>query len=115
MKIVAHISFNKKPVAVATYQSGLLVEVETAKPFHNKEIHFQLSHSNNKELSGLWGDALDWYFNEAAFDSKDSVFPGEKRRFGQARDHKSLFREAVTALRKDLEPHGFEVEIQYPE
>ena len=115
MKIVAHISLDRKRVAVATYQSGLLVEVETAKRFADKQVHIALTHSDNKELSGAWGEALDWYFNEAVFDSKDSLFPGEKRRVGAARDHRSLFRQAVTALRKDLEPHGYKVEIQYPE
>jgi hypothetical protein len=114
MQIVAHISLDKKRVATATYQSGLHVEVETAKRFRDKEICFPLKHSGNKELSGYWEAALDWYFNEAVFDSKDCVFPGEKRRVGAARDHKSLFRQAVTALRKDLEQHGISVEIEYP-
>lgn len=114
MEIVAHFSLGQERIAEAIYQTGFHVEVKVAKRFLLEKIQFPLTHSDNKELFGTWDQALDWYFNEAIFDSKDSIFPGEKRRVGNARDHKSLFRQAVTALRKDLEPHGFKVEIEFP-
>ena len=114
MVIVVHVSHGRERIAHATYQTGFHVEVKVERRFRREKIEFPLAHSENKELSGAWDQALDWYFNEGVFDSKDSVFPGEKRRFGHARDHKSLFRQAVTALRKDLEPHGFKVEIEFP-
>jgi len=113
MVIIAHISRNGVRVADAIYRTGLHVDIQVSKPFRHEKIHFPLENSENKELSGTWESALDWYFNEGVFDSKDSLFPGETRRVGNARDHKSLFRQAATALWKDLEPLGYTVEIEF--
>jgi len=111
MVIVAHISYKGTPVADVTYRAGLHVEVRVAQEFLDQEVRFRLCHSQNAELKGNWEEALDSYFNEGVFDSKDSVFPGEMRRIGSAREHKSLFRQAAHALLRDLEPHGFCVEV----
>lgn len=111
MVIVAHISYKGTPVADVTYRAGLHVEVRVAKEFLDQEVCFKLCHSQNAELKGNWEEALDNYFNEGVFDSKDSIFPGEMRRIGSAREHKSLFRQAAHALLRDLEPHGFCVEV----
>jgi hypothetical protein len=113
MSIAAYISCDGHPVADITYRPGLHVEVRVAKGFQDAEIRFFLRHSPNQELAGTWEQALDWYFNAGIFDSKDSVYPGEMRRVGCARDHKSLFRTAVQALRKDIEQHGFEVTVEF--
>jgi hypothetical protein len=112
--MVLHLSQHGVPIADVTYRSGLHVEVRVAMEFLDREIKFPLHHSENKELSGTWESALDEYFNEGRFDSKSSLFPGEMRRFGSARDHKSLFRAAAHALLRDLEPFGFLVEVEFP-
>lgn len=114
MVIVAHISRKGVPVADVTYRSGLHVEVRVAMEFQNQRIHFPLSHSADKELRGAWEEALDNYFNEGLFDSKPSLLPGEMRRVGSAREHKSLFRQAAYDLLKDLEPLGYTVEVEFP-
>jgi hypothetical protein len=111
--IVAHISQKGKPVADITYRAGIHVEVRVAKEFHSDEISFPLAHSENGELKGPWEEALDTYFNDGLFDSKDSVFLGEMRRVGSAKEHKSLFQHAAHALLKDLEPHGYEVRVEF--
>lgn len=114
MIIVAHISRKASPIADVTYRAGLHVEVRVAKEFQLDQICFALTHSENKELKGTWEEALDWYFNEGIFNSKDNLFPGEMPRVGSAREHKTLFRHAVHALLKDLEPHGYEVGVEFP-
>jgi len=114
MVIVAHISRHKIPVADVTYRAGIHVEVRVAKEFQDQDIRLPLSHSGNKELRGTWEEALDHYFNEGTFDSKDGLLPGEMRRVGSAREHKSLFRFAVHALFKDLGPHGYEINVEFP-
>ncbi|AFM23293.1 hypothetical protein [Desulfomonile tiedjei] len=113
MIIVAHISHEGTPVADATYRAGLHVEVRVALDFQRQQICFELCHSANCELKGSWEEALDNYFNEGTFDSKESMFPGEMRRIGSAREHKALFRQAAHALLKDLQPHGYFVEVKY--
>jgi hypothetical protein len=111
--IVAHISQKGKPVADITYRAGIHVEVRVAQEFQSDEIRFPLVHSENGELKGSWEEALDTYFNDGLFDSKDSVFPGEMRRVGSAKEHRSLFQHAAHALLKDLEPHGYEVRVEF--
>ncbi len=111
--IVAHISHEGKPVADVTYRIGIHVEVRVAKEFQSDEIRFPLAHSGNGELRGQWEEALDAYFNDGLFDSKDSVFRGEMRRVGSAKEHRSLFQQAAHALLKDLEPHGYEVRVEF--
>jgi hypothetical protein len=113
MIIVAYLSKNGTPVADVIYRAGLHVEVRIAKEFQLQQICYKLCHSNNIELKGTWEQALDHYFNDGVFDSKDNVFPGEMRRIGCARDHKTLFRQAAHALLKDLQPHGFEIEVEF--
>jgi len=113
MIIVAHISYQGTPVADVTYRAGLHVEVRVAKEFLDQQVSFGLTHSQNDFLKGNWEEALDNYFNDGVFDSKDSVFPGEMRRIGSAREHKSLFRQAAHALLRDLECHGFNVEVNF--
>ncbi len=113
MVIVAYVSKNGLPIADIIYRAGLHVEVRVAKEFQLQQIHFKLRHSQNGELKGGWEEALDKYFNEGVFDSKDCLFPGEMRRIGSAREHKSLFRQAVHALLKDLQPHGYHVEVEF--
>lgn len=114
MVIVAHISRSGTAVADVTYRAGLHVEVRVAKEFQDESVCLSLVHSENKELSGTWEEALDMYFNEGRFDSKDSIVQGEMRRVGSAREHKSLFRFAVHALLRDLEPHGYTVHVEFP-
>jgi hypothetical protein len=111
--IVAHISQKGKPVADITYRAGIHVEVRVAKEFQSDEIRFPLVHSENEELKGRWEEALDTYFNDGLFDSKDSVILGEMRRVGSAKEHRSLFQHAAHALLKDLEPHGYEVRVEF--
>ena len=65
------------------------------------------------ELSGNWEEALDIYFNEGIFDTKDHLFRGEMRRVGSAREHKSLFRQAAYSLLKDLENNGYDVKVSH--
>jgi hypothetical protein len=113
MVIVAHIARKGVPVADITYRSGLLLEVRVANELQDETIRFPLVHSENLELAGTWEEALDNYFNEGQFDSKESLFPGEIRRIGSAREHKSLFRQAAHALLKDLEPFGYTVELEF--
>lgn len=114
MIIVAHISQGGVPVADVTYRAGLQVEVRVAKEFQTDNIRFELKHSDNKELKGTWEEALDWYFNDGVFNSKDNLFPGEMRRVGSAREHKTLFRHAVHCLLRDLEPHGYNLTVEFP-
>lgn len=114
MVIVAHISHNRVPVADITYRAGLHVEVRVAKEFQDQSICLPLSHSENKELYGTWEEALDRYFNEGRFDSRAGLFPGEMRRVGSAREHKSLFRFAIHALFRDLEQYGYEINVEFP-
>jgi hypothetical protein len=113
MIIVAYLSKKGIPVADVIYRAGLHVEVRVAKEFQLKEIDFKLCHSINDALKGTWEEALDRYFNEGVFDTKDCVFPGEMRRIGSARDHKTLFRQASHALLKDLQPYGYELEVEF--
>ena len=113
MEIVVRVFYGDAPVAEVTYRAGLLVEVRVEKAFQDERINFKLSHSDNGELTGNWEEALDVYFNEGRFDTKDHIFSGEMRRVGSARDHKSLFRQAAHSLLKDLEPHGYYVKIEY--
>lgn len=113
MVIVVHIARKGVPVAEVTYRSGFLVEVQVAKEVLKETIRFPLTHSENLELVGTWEEALDNYFNEGLFDSKDNLFPGEIRRIGSAREHRSLFRQAAHALLKDLEPFGYTVELEF--
>jgi hypothetical protein len=114
MIIVAHISRKGVPVADVTYRAGLHVEVRVAKEFQDERVEFALSHSENGILDGSWEEALDRYFNEGRFDSRDNLFPGEMRRVGSAREHRTLFRHAVHALLKDIEPHGYELHVEFP-
>jgi hypothetical protein len=114
MVIVAHISRNSVAVADVTYRAGLHVEVRVAKEFQDETICVPLIHSENGELSGTWEEALDCYFNDGRFDSKDGLLQGELRRVGSAREHKSLFRYAIHALLRDLEPHGYTVSVEFP-
>lgn len=100
-------------IADVVYQSGLLVEVKVAGEFQGQSVNFPLAHSPNAELKGDWAAALDKYFNEDVFDSRDYLFPGEMKRSGAARDHRILFRQAAFALSKDLEPYGYQIEIEF--
>ncbi len=113
MQIVARIICQGASVAEVTYRSGFHVEVLVAKSFQQENIHFPLTHSENVALVGTWEQALDYYFNEACFECKDHLLPGEIPRVDSAREHKALFREAVNALRKDLEPFGYKIEVEY--
>jgi len=113
MEIVAYIWSKDSKIAEVIYRTGFHVEVHVTDDFQTGHVSLDLHHSENGRLQGLWEDALDAYFNEGCFDSKESVFPGELRRVGSAREHKSLFRQAIRALAKDLEPHGYEVQVYY--
>lgn len=113
MEIVARVLREGVLIAEATYRSGFHVEVRVGKEFHRQRLHIPLSHSENVELRGTWEAALDRYFNEGRFSSKELLLPGEIPRVDSAREHKSLFRQAVHALRKDLEPFGYTVETEY--
>jgi hypothetical protein len=113
VEIVAEISSKSAMIAEITYRTGFHVEVRVTEQFEHATVRFALSHSDNRELSGTWERALDYYFNEGRFDSKDAVFPGEMRRVGSARDHRLLFLKAVRSLSKDLEPHGYDVRLRY--
>jgi hypothetical protein len=113
MEIVAEIFCENGMVANVTYRSGFLVEITVVGSFKESSIWFDLTHSENRRLEGRWDEALDKYFNEGQFDSKDAVFPGEMRRIGSARDHKSLFLQASRALAKDLQPHGYRLTVRY--
>ncbi|MFH0825086.1 MAG: hypothetical protein V2B18_20230 [Pseudomonadota bacterium] len=113
MIIVAHISFKGTPVADVTYRSGLHVEVRVAQEFLDKEVRYPLKHSENKEFKGTWEAALDSYFNEGRFDTLGTPIPHEMRRVGLARDHKSLFRQAVVCLLKDLDIYGYKVDVEF--
>ncbi len=111
--MVAHVYRGDSPVAEITYRPGLFVEVRVAKGFQDERIEVCLKHSSNGSLAGTWEEALDRYFNEGVFDSRDVVFPGELARWGSAKEHKSLFRKASFALKKDLEPCGYSVDIEF--
>ncbi len=114
MIIIAHISRKGAAIADVTYRSGLHVEVRVSKEFQTAKIHLPLAHSDNKELTGTWEEALDNYFNEGQFDSRDNLFPGEIHRVGTAREHRTLFQIAAHALSKDLEPAGYRVDVEFP-
>lgn len=111
--IVAKLILKGTNVAEITYRAGQHVEVRVTSQFEEQNISFPLQHSENDELKGVWADALDSYFNEGLFESKDNLFPGEMRRTGCARDHKTLFRQAAHALHKDLGPHGYHVVVEF--
>jgi hypothetical protein len=112
-EIVVYLSYNGAPVAEVTYRAGLHVEVRIEEAFQDERIRFNLSHSQNRELVGNWEEALDIYFNEGIFDTKDHIFRGEMRKVGSAREHKSLFRQAAYSLLKDLEIHGYDVKVRH--
>ncbi len=112
-EIVVQLSYKGAPVAEVTYRAGLHVEVRIEEAFKDETIRFKLSHSQNMELAGNWEEALDLYFNEGIFDTKDHIFRGEMRRVGTAREHKSLFRQAAYSLLKDLELHGYDVKVKH--
>ncbi len=113
LEILAEISFKGAIVAEILYRTGFLVDIRVTEDFQAAHIEFPLSHSATPRLEGTWESALDTYFNEACFDSKHSVVAGEFRRVGSAREHKSLFRQAIRSLLKDLEPHGYQIKITY--
>jgi hypothetical protein len=102
MEIVAYIWSKGSKIAEVVYRTGFHVEVHVADDFQSLSVSLDLRHSENGRLQGSWEDALDAYFNEGTFDSKEAIFPGELRRVGSAREHKSLFRQAIRALAKDL-------------
>gem|GEM_PF-2376499 len=113
MTILAHLSHKGVPVADITYRPGLHVEVRVAKEYQPRKISYPLTHSENGYLDGTWEEALDSYFNDGRFDSKTGLFPGEMRRVGSAREHRTLFRQAIHALMKDLELHGYEIRVEF--
>lgn len=112
-EIVVQLSYNGALVAEVIYRAGLHVEVRIEEAFQHERIRFKLSHSQNGELAGNWEEALDIYFNEGIFDTKDHIFRGEMRRVGSAQEHKSLFRQAAYSLLKDLEIHGYDVKVRH--
>ncbi len=111
--VVVHLTKGNSPVADIRYRSGLHVEIDIQEPYRAEDVSFELAHSDNGPLRGKWEDALDKYFNDGLFDSRDAIMPGELRRVGVARDHRSLFTQAIRALSKDLEPHGYTLEIVF--
>jgi hypothetical protein len=111
--IIAKLMYCGIPVAVITYKPGLHVEIQVTSEFVAEEINIDLKYSENAKLLGTWEAALDKYFNDGLFDSKGSSLPGEMRRMGTGRDHRTLFRQAAFALLKDLEPHGYEVRVEF--
>lgn len=113
MEIFAEISFQGAVVAEIQYRTGFLVDIRVLDDFQAEYVDFQLSHEGYTRLKGTWERALDAYFNDAQFDSKDAVYPGELRRVGSAREHRSLFRQAIRSLEKALEPHGYQVVLRY--
>jgi len=113
MEILAEILYRGAIVAQIVYRTGFHVEIRVSDDFQDARIGFPLSHFPDTGFSNKWASALDYYFNEACFDSKDTVFRGELRRVGSAREHKSLFRQAIRSLIKDLEPQGYQVQISY--
>lgn len=113
MTIVAHLSQKGVPLADITYRPGFLVEVRVAADFLEQNIFFRLSHSENETLAGTWEEALDNYFNSGLFHAKTDLFPGEMRRVGCANEHRSLFQQAAYALMRDLEPYGYELNVEF--
>jgi len=113
MTIVAHLSQNGVAIADITYTPGFLVTVRIAADFLDQGIFFRLSHSDNERLAGTWEEALDNYFNNGIFHAKADLFPGEMRRVGCANEHRTLFQQAVYALMRDLEPHGYQVTVEF--
>jgi len=113
MVIIAHLSRNGCPLADITYRSGMHVEVRVAQECQTEQVDVPLCHSPNGSLRGTWEESLDQYFNEGQFDSKEFVFPGEMRRVGAAREHKSLFRHATMCLWKDLESLGCRIDVEF--
>jgi hypothetical protein len=114
IEIIAEISRDGVGIAEISYRTGFHVEIRVCREYQDERIRIPLTHSDNKELEGTWEHALDRYFNEGRFDSKDAVCHGEMRRVGSAKDHRALFRQALRALMKDLTPQGYEVKIHYP-
>ena len=113
VEILAEILFRGAVVAEIQYRTGFHVEVRVLEDFQTEYIDFPLAHAESRTLTGTWENALDAYFNDTCFDSKDAVCQGELRRVGSAREHKSLFRQAIRSLLKDLEPHGYEITMSY--
>ncbi len=111
--ILVEILQNGFPVAGAAYEPGMLVEISVAEAYQTQDISFELVHTDNHCLKGKWQEALDQYFNEEIFDCRETVFPGEMKRIGCAKDHKSLFQHAAHALLKNLEPHGYTINIKF--
>jgi hypothetical protein len=111
--ILVQVINKEEIVADVKYEPGLLVDVDVKSKYRNETVSVKLMHSENEELTGVWEQALDRYFNEGVFRCKDHLFPGEMPRIGAAREHKSLFRQAAHALLKDLEPHGYTVDIHF--
>jgi hypothetical protein len=111
--IVVHLTQEGALLADIIYRAGMVVEIRVSHEYQDQRISFQLRHSDNPGLEGQWEEALDRYFNEGLFDARDIFFKGDMRRIGTARDHRSLFQQAAHALLKDLEPHGFKVEVEF--
>jgi hypothetical protein len=111
--IVVHLTREGAPLADVIYRAGMLVEIRVSEKYQSQRISFQLRHSDNPNLEGQWEEALDKYFNEGLFDARDMIFKGDMRRIGTAREHRSLFQHAAHALLKDLEPHGYRVEVEF--
>lgn len=113
LEIFAEITYEGATVAEILYRTGFLVDVRVTDDFQDLHIDFPLPCAHGSRLEGTWESALDEYFNETCFDSKETVFPGELRRVGSAREHKSLFRQAIRSLVKVLEPRGYRIKISY--
>jgi hypothetical protein len=113
VEILAQLSYKGAVVAEIRYRTGFHVEISVLADFQAEHIDFDLGHVEHGRLQGTWESALDTYFNDTRFDSKDAVFAGELRRIGSAREHKSLFRQAVRSLVKDLEPYGYQIAVNY--
>jgi len=113
VEILAQLLYKGAVVAEIQYRTGFHVEIRVVADFQDEHIDFELAHAEHTRLHGTWESALDTYFNDTRFDSKDAVFAGELRRIGSAREHKSLFRQAIRSLEKDLEPHGYQIGVSY--
>jgi hypothetical protein len=111
--IVVHLTREGALLADIIYRAGMLCEIRVSQDYQDQRISFQLQHSENPCLEGQWEEALDRYFNEGLFDARDVIFKGDMRRIGAAREHRSLFQHAAHALLKDLEPHGYKVEVEF--
>lgn len=113
VEIFAQISYKGAVVAEIQYRTGFHVDIRVLDDFQAQHIDFLLFPEKNTRLQGTWESALDEFFNDTTFDSRDAVFRGELPRVGSAREHKSLFRQAVRSLVKALEPHGYLVTVSY--